>query len=163
VSHLPSKRPSRNVAGAIYGLILGSSVIVAAATDHPRQVGLVEVYLCVTAVVFYLAHVYARVIGLWIEGEPPTLAAIRHELHRERPMVAAQLLPALLLLLGVVGILGGRVAITLAFVAALAELMAGVSYACIRAQATPRQAAFSIGTAALFATIVILLKIFVHG
>lgn len=158
-----SQPPSRNVAAAIYGLILGSSVIVAAATDHPRQAGLVEIYLCVTAVVFYLAHAYARVIGRWIEGEAPTAAAIRQQLHRERPMVAAQLLPALLLLLGAVGLVPGRAAITLAFIAALAELMAGVSYACLRARATPRQATLSIGTAALFATIVILLKVFVHG
>jgi hypothetical protein len=44
-----------NVAGAIYGVILGSSIIAAAGADHPRQAGLVEIYLCVTALVFYLA------------------------------------------------------------------------------------------------------------
>ncbi|HEY0279258.1 MAG TPA: hypothetical protein VGC32_13410 [Solirubrobacterales bacterium] len=33
----------RNVAGAIYGVILGSSIIAAAGADHPRQAGLVEI------------------------------------------------------------------------------------------------------------------------
>jgi hypothetical protein len=28
--------------GAIYGLVLGSSIIAAASADHPRQAGLVE-------------------------------------------------------------------------------------------------------------------------
>src|ERR1700754_5019867 len=92
----------RNVAGAIYGLVLGASVIAAAGADHPRQAGLVEIYLCVTALVFYSAHVYARVIGTWIEGEPPSWPAIRQELRRERPMLTGQFLPALILLLGAV-------------------------------------------------------------
>ncbi len=152
----------RNVAGAIYGLVLGASIIAASSADHPRQAGLVEIYLCVTAVVFYLAHVYAGVIGTWIEGEPPSAAMVRHQLRRERPMLGAQVLPALLLLLGPLGVLSGRAAITSALVVALAELMLGVCVACRRAKATPGQAALSILVAALFAAVVIGLKIFVH-
>jgi hypothetical protein len=151
-----------NVTGAIYGLILGSSVIAAAGADHPRQAGLVEIYLCVTALVFYLAHVYARVIGTWIEGDPPSWAAIRAELRRERPMIGAQVLPALVLLLGVIGVFGGRTAITLAVIVSLTELMLGVAFACWRAKATPAQLAISIGVAGFFAIVVIALKVFVH-
>jgi hypothetical protein len=152
-----------NVASGIYGLVLGASVIAAAGSDHPRQAGVVEIYLCVTALVFYTAHVYARVIGSWIEGEVPTWPAIRHQLRRERPMVGAQLLPALFLLLGAIGVIGGRAAITLAVAVALTELMIGVTFACWRAEATPGQLAASLGVAGLFAIVVILLKVFVHG
>lgn len=152
----------RNVAGAIYGLILGASIISAAGADNPGQAGLVEIYVCVTALVFYLAHVYARVIGTWIEGEAPTGAAIRHELRQEWPMVSAQLLPALLLVLGAVGLIPGQTAITLALVAALAELMVGVLYACFTVRASRGQAIASVATALLFAVVVVLLKIFVH-
>ena len=159
---LPHQAP-RNVAGAIYGLVLGSSIIAAASADHPRQAGLVEIYLCVTAVVFYLAHVYARVIGGWIEGESPSFAAVRQELRQEWPMVSAQLLPAALLLLGALGLIDGRNAITLALAVALAELLAGVAYACWKAHATARQAFASLVAAAAFAVVVVLLKIFVHG
>jgi len=151
-----------NVSSAIYGLILGASVIAAAGADHPRQAGLVEIYLCVTALVFYLAHVYARVIGAWIEGEAPTWPAIRGGLRRERPMIGAQLLPALFLLLGALGAIGGRAAITLAVAAALTELMFGVTLACWRAKATPGQFAASLAVAGVFAIIIVLLKIFVH-
>jgi hypothetical protein len=153
----------RNVAGAIYGLILGASIIAAAGADHPRQAGLVEIYLCVTALVFYLAHVYAGVIGSWIEGEVPSARRVRHELKRERPMIGAQLLPAAVLLAGALGLISGRAAITIALGTALAELMIGVVLACRRVGASRLQATISISTGAFFALIIILLKIFVHG
>jgi hypothetical protein len=152
----------RNVAGAIYGLVLGASIIAATSADHPRQAGVVELYLCVTALVFYLAHVYSRVIGTWIEGEVPSAATVRRELRREWPMVSAQLLPALFLLIGALGVISGRAGITGALVAALAELLLGVAFACWKARATTAQASVSIAAAALFAAVVIGLKIFVH-
>jgi hypothetical protein len=153
----------RNVAGAIYGVILGSSIIAAAGADHPRQAGLVEIYLCVTALVFYLAHVYARVLGSWIEGETPSASRVRKELVGEWPMVRAQMLPALVLLLGALGWISGRWAISLAMAVALAELMAGVVLACRKAGATRSQATISISAAALFALVVVFLKVYVHG
>ena len=121
-----------------------------------------EIYLCVTALVFYLAHVYSRVIGDWIEGEAPTAATVRRELRQEWPMVSAQLLPAFLLLLGAVGVISGRAGITSALIAALTELMIGVVYACTRVRATRAQAIVSVSAAAVFAIVVILLKVFVH-
>src|SRR6201996_5257127 len=140
-SDLLPHRVRRNVAGAIYGLILGSSIIAAAGADHPRQAGLVEIYLCVTALVFYLAHVYAGVIGSWIEGEAPSALRVRKELVQEWPMVRAQMLPAAVLLLGALGLISSRWSISLALGVALAELMTGVVLACRRAGATRSQAA----------------------
>ncbi len=153
----------QNVAGAIYGLILGSSIIAAASADHPGQPGLVEIYVCVTALVFYFAHVYARVIGTWIEGEPPDARRVRHELAWEWPMVSAQLLPAVLLLLGALRVISGQAAITGALVVALSELMLGVGFACWKVRATRLQSIISVSSAAVFALVVVLLKIFVHG
>jgi multidrug transporter EmrE-like cation transporter len=159
---LPHQLP-RHVDAGIYGLILGSSIIVAASAEHPGQPGLVEVYLCVTATVFFLAHVYARVIGSWIEGEIPSGASVIGELRREWPMVSAQLLPALFLLLGALGVLAAQTAMTAALAVALGELFVAVAYACWRAHATLRQTATSLVVATLFAAVLVLLKIFVHG
>jgi hypothetical protein len=78
-------------------------------------------------------------------------------------MVRAQLLPAAVLLLGAFGWISGRWAISLAMGVALAELMTGVVLACRRAGATRSQATISITAAALFALIVVFLKVFVHG
>jgi hypothetical protein len=159
---LPHKSPE-NVTGAIYGLILGSSIIAAASADHGDQPGLVEIYLCVTALVFYLAHVYARVLGGWIEGRPPTSSAVGQELRREWPMVGAQVVPALVLLAGVVGLIPPRTAITAALAVALAEVVLAVAYASQQARATTAQAVLSTLVALAFAAAVVLLKILVHG
>jgi predicted branched-subunit amino acid permease len=158
----PHQAP-RNVAAAIYGLVLGSSIIAATSADHPNQPGLVEIYLCVTALIFYLAHVYAGVIGAWVEGEIPTLAAVRHELRQEWPMIWAQLLPAIPLLLGALRVIDGNVAISLALAVALSELLIAVVIACWKARATTQQAIISLIAALAFALVVTLLKIFIHS
>jgi hypothetical protein len=156
-------RTSNNVSGAIYGLILGASIIAASSVDHADQPGVVEIYLCVTAVVFFLAHVYARVIGRWIEGEVPTAEAVAAELRWEWPMVASQAAPALVLLVGALGLIGAGRAITIALVVALAELFLAVGFACRQARASRRQVIASGATAAVFALTIVLLKILVHG
>lgn len=156
-------RTSSNVSGAIYGLILGASIIAASSVDHADQPGVVEIYLCVTAVVFFLAHVYARVIGRWIEGESPTATAVAQELRWEWPMVAAQAAPAAVLLIGVLGPIDPSTAITIALAVALVELFLAVGYACRQAKASPIQVIASGTAAALFAIAIVLLKILVHG
>lgn len=159
---LPHRAPE-NVAGAIYGLILGSSIIAASGADHSREPGLVEIYLCVTAVVFYLAHVYAKVIGGWIEGQAPTPKAVRGELKRESPMIGAQLVPALILLAGALGLIPAAAAITAALGIALVEVLLAVLYAVRQAEGTAWQAVFSGLVAIGFAAVVVLLKVFVHS
>jgi hypothetical protein len=159
---LPHQLP-RNVHAGIYGLILGASIIAGASAEHPGKPGIVEIYLCVTAVVFFLAHVYARVIGRWIEGEVPQAVTVRDELREEWPMISAQLLPAVLLLLGALSVLRSETAVTLALAVAFGELFVGVGYACWRANAAPRQTVASLVVAMLFAGVIILLKILVHG
>ena len=165
MTHLPRLpyKTSSNVSGAIYGLILGASIIAASSVDHADQPGVVEIYLCVTAVVFYLAHVYARVIGRWIEGEPPTAEAVMRELRWEWPMVAAQAAPVLVLLIGVLGLIDPGNAISIALAVALVELFLAVGYACRQAKASRSQVMISGATAAVFAIAIVLLKILVHG
>jgi hypothetical protein len=156
-------RLSRNVDAGIYGLILGSSIVAAASVEHPNRPGIVEAYLCVTAVVFFLAHVYARVIGAWIEGQEPSAESVRRELRREWPMVSAQLLPALALLLGALHVLSPQTAITGALVLALSALFGAVGFACWQARATAAQTATSLVIATAFAAAIVGLKIVVHG
>ena len=50
-----------SVTEAIYGLILAASVIAVSAEYATSNAGLVGVTVLVTGVVFWLAHVYARV------------------------------------------------------------------------------------------------------
>ncbi len=159
--HLPHR--TSNISGAIYGLILGASIIAASSVDHADQPIVVEIYLCVTAVVFFLAHVYARVIGRWIEGETPTAEAVTRELRWEWPMVAAQAVPATVLLVGVLGLIDSTAAIAIALAIALVELFLAVGYACRQAKATRSQVIVSGLTATVFTVAIVLLKILVHG
>jgi len=78
-------------------------------------------------------------------------------------MVSAQMLPAVVLLLGALRVLEGETALTLALAIAFGELFLGVGYACRRANAAPRQTLASLAVAILFAAAIILLKILVHG
>ena len=142
-------------------MILGSSIISAASADNPGQVGLVEIYVCVTALVFYLAHVYARVIGAWIEGEPPSAGGSAGAPSR---VVDAQRSAATRLVLtpwGAGADLGpSRDHDRLDRGAH--ELMVGVVYACFKVRASQVQAVASVSAAAVFAVVVFLLKAFVH-
>ena len=77
-------------------------------------------------------------------------------------MVSAQLLPALILLLGALRVLPPRTAITIALVVALSALFVAVGFACRQAHATPAQTATSLVVATAFAAAIVGLKIFVH-
>ena len=56
-------RTSGSVAEAVYGLILATSVIAVSRAYAPTNAGLIGVTVLVTGVVFWLAHVYARVLA----------------------------------------------------------------------------------------------------
>ena len=56
-------RTTGSVTEAIYGLILATSVIAVSAEYDSSNAGLIGVSVLVTGVVFWLAHVYARVLA----------------------------------------------------------------------------------------------------
>ena len=61
--------------------------------------GVVDLYLVVTLVVFWLAHVYSQVLAKWIQDRhTPTWTLIKSEMAFEWPMVSAPLVPAVILL-----------------------------------------------------------------
>ena len=56
-------RTTGSVTEAIYGLILATSVIAVSREYDSSNAGLVGVTVLVTGIVFWLAHVYARVLA----------------------------------------------------------------------------------------------------
>jgi hypothetical protein len=95
----------RNVANAIYGLILATSVIAVSREYTAKNAGITAITVIVTAGVFWLAHVYAEVLALEAdERHVPTRREIRAILSKEWPMVQAGILPTLVLLLGPLGV-----------------------------------------------------------
>ena len=156
-------RTAGSVVEAIYGLILATSVIAVSREYDASNAGVIAVTVLVTGVVFWLAHVYARVLASWIDRRRmPGLSEVREAMRHDWPLVEVTLPVVLVLLLGVLGILADRSAILLATLAALAELAAAGGYAAHASGArAPATLASAVVAVALGST-VILLKAFVH-
>jgi hypothetical protein len=99
--------PSRNPASAVYGTVLAGSLIATEgardSVDVPRLLGLV----LVTQLVYWLAHVYADLVGQRIRtGRRPRRSDVRELLREEWSLVAASYGP--LVAVGTVYLLGYR-------------------------------------------------------
>ena len=92
-------------AGAIYGTIVATAVIAGLSEDD--EVSSTDMVLGTlgTTIVFWIAHVYARILGERAErGAAPTRAQVRAVARNEWPMIESGALiaaPALLAALGV--------------------------------------------------------------
>jgi hypothetical protein len=153
----------RDVAGAIYGLILATSVIAVSRQYEPHNAGVTAVTVIVTASVFWLAHVYTRVMALGAaEHHMPTWGQIQQTLDHEWPLVQAGILPTAVLLLGPLGMLEDDVAQEVAIGTCLLEL--GVTGIVVARAAGARGllVGVSAAIAASFGVIVIVLKTVVH-
>jgi hypothetical protein len=112
-----------NPARAIYGTILVMAVITAFSHDDSATSAELIGAVAATTIVFWVAHVYAEVLGRRLEGESGSrLANIRLALRHEWPIVEAALLPVLGLLLGVLSIVSDDTAVNVAIAAGVLEL-----------------------------------------
>src|SRR5947207_6897149 len=86
--------------GAIYGTIMVVSLVAALGQDPSFSAWDITFWIVVTNAVFWLAHVYASLVALYLErGRWPGLRDVAHEMRQQWPMVQAVALPALVLVL----------------------------------------------------------------
>jgi hypothetical protein len=113
-----------NPARAIYGTILVLAVITALSHDDAVTSAQLIAGVLATTFVFWIAHVYAEVLGNRIEGGSgvPTFANVVTAARGEWPLVEASLLPVLALLLGVIGLVKTDTAVTIAIAVGVLEL-----------------------------------------
>ena len=153
----------RDVDGAIYGLILATSVIAVSQQYDPHNAGITAVTVIVTAAVFWLAHVYSGVLAIGLEARHlPERAEVRRIVDEEWPLVQAGLLPTAILLLGPLGVLADDTAQDLAIYVCLAELAAIGLVAARLAGGRGIQVLVSAVISLSFGVVVILLKTLVH-
>jgi hypothetical protein len=152
----------RNVAGAIYGLILATSVIAVSRASTPDNAGIAAVTVIVTAGVFWLAHVYAGVLALGLRGRTPPWAEVRDVIDEEWPLVQSGIIPTAILLLGPLGILADATAQDAALVACLLELALTGAVVAWVAGSRGILVALSGAVALSFGVVVVALKILVH-
>ena len=154
---------SGSVTEAIYGLILATSVIAVSAEYDSSNAGLVAVTVLVTGVVFWLAHVYARVLaGSLTHHRMLSRSEVRSVFRHDWPLVEVTVPLVLILGLGVLGLVGDRRAILAATLAALVELAAVGAYSArLSGAGVPGTVASAIVAVSL-GSAVVLLKALVH-
>jgi hypothetical protein len=125
--------------------------------------GLIGVTVLVTGVVFWLAHVYARVLAgsisrhRWLNR-----SEVRDVLRHDWPLVEVTVPLVLVLALGAVDVVPDRAAILAATLAALVELAAAGAYSARMSGAGLRGSVASAVIAAILGSAVVLLKALVH-
>jgi hypothetical protein len=153
-----------NPARAIYGTILVMAVITALSHDDSVTSGQLIAGVLATTFVFWIAHVYAEVLGNRVEGGSgvPSLANIATAARGEWPLVEASLLPVLSLLLGVVGLVKTDTAVTIAIGVGVVELFGYGILAGRRLELSPG-ATIVVGMINGFlGLLIVLLKVLVH-
>ncbi len=156
-------RTSGSITEAIYGLILATSVIAVSREYDASDAGRIGVSVLVTGVVFWLAHVYARVLaGSITHRRMLTRSEVRDVLRHDWPLVEVTIPLVLILALGGLDVVSDRAAIRLATIVALVELAAAGAYAAHASGARPRWTVLSAAIAVILGSAVVLLKALVH-
>ena len=155
--------PSRNPASAVYGTVLAGSLIATEgasdSVDIPRMLGLV----LVTQLVYWLAHVYADLVGQRIRtGRRPRRSDVRDLLREEWSLVAASYGP--LLAVGVVHLLGypTNTAVLAGLWATTAVLVLWAVVAGRRGRMRPAELALYAVLSGAFGCALIVLKTVLH-
>lgn len=127
--------------------------------DRGDKAGQIGVLVAVTLVVFYLAHVYAVLMGRWSEEKVvPRWPEWKAELSRQWPMVSIATVPVIVLLLGAFDVVGDRFAINAAFFLCIAGLAGTSWYAAREAGATRVQSVMAVALAVGIGMAIIALK-----
>jgi hypothetical protein len=156
-------RTTGSVTEAIYGLILATSVIAVSREYDASNAGRIGVTVLVTGVVFWLAHVYARVLaGSVTQHRMLSRIEVREALRHDWPLVEVTVPLVLILALGALDVMSDRAAILAATLAALVELAAAGAYAARKSGAGLAGAVVSALIAVTLGSAAVLLKALVH-
>jgi hypothetical protein len=156
-------RTRGDVTEGIYGLVLATSVIAVSQEYESQRAGAVAVTVLVTSIVFWLAHVYARILARAAAGDRwPTRAEMREVMRHDWPLVEVALPLVLVMMLGVVGLLADRTAVALAVAMALVELALVGAYAAATSGSRLPGVVLSSAVAVALGSIVVLLKALAH-
>jgi hypothetical protein len=111
--------------GFIYGTILSLAVLVGGAKAYPENAWKIVVLLAVTAVVFWLAHVYAHSLAHVVsEDRHLSVAELRQIGRHESSIIEAAIPPVAAMLLAVFGLISTRAAAWIAYGLGLGVLTA---------------------------------------
>jgi hypothetical protein len=111
-------------AAAVYGSILAASLIAVFRAEHD-QPETIAFALLGTMAVFWLAHAWSAILGERIHlGRPLGRRRIVRIARSEWPLVESAFAPAIVLVLGWIGVVGAKNAETLALATCIVQLFA---------------------------------------
>jgi hypothetical protein len=147
---------------AIYGSILVAALVATLDAEHASARDMVVAVLS-TMLVFWVAHVWAGVVGTRLEEGPrPSRGVVVRIARRQWPMIESALLPALPLALAWIGVLSLEAGADIALGVAIAQLVAWGMVVGLRTQRTwPRAVVSGLFNGAL-GLVVVALKTLVH-
>jgi hypothetical protein len=157
------RREPANLARAIYGNVLATSLVVAFSEDDAYSPAEIAVSVFVTGLVFWLAHVYSSLVAeRYAVGRRLKRSEIGAEFYAEWPVLQAFFPPIVVLLLGVIGLLSNDTAITLAIAAGVVSMVLwGLAIGRME-RMSPLAVAILTLLNALFGAAIVLLKVIVH-
>jgi hypothetical protein len=119
------------IAGTVYGTIVVLAVVAAGGKAFEQNLWQLVAIVVTTVLVLWLAHVYADGLGESLRaGRRLTAGEIQGIARRELSVPVAAVAPTVALVLGAVGVLGGRGAVGLAFALGIVTLAGqGLRYA----------------------------------
>ena len=154
---LTNERVEGTAAG-IYGIIVGSAVLV---TAHAETAYKLDIIVVVTLLIYWLAERYARIVAERIhEGHRPGWHTVRAQLTSGWEIMSASLVPLLVLLLARGVGAGMNLAILLALITS--TMLLGLAGWRMGARLSPGERVVSTLVAATFGAIMVVLKILLH-
>ncbi|QZL05019.1 hypothetical protein K2224_19285 [Streptomyces sp. BHT-5-2] len=148
--------------GAVYGSLQAASVVAGAAAFGPfPRAGLV-LLLLVTGLVFWVAHVYSRLVGTLASYRHLTWNRVRQVAGHEWPIAQAAVAPAIAVAISPLLGLSLPGTAWFALAVAVAEQIGWASAAAIRAGASTRLVVFSALVNLVLGLVIVVLKAELH-
>ncbi|HMU25867.1 MAG TPA: hypothetical protein PKA56_04835 [Solirubrobacterales bacterium] len=157
-----SRDSDTNYAGAIYGTIVSMAVIATSAKDPSLGPVLIAFWAAVTALIFWLAHVYADIVAEGYARFRDAGQVARHALRREWPLVQGAMIPSVAMLLTVVTPINTDTATWVAMGAGMVMLFATGLLIGARDQMSWSRRIFVGCVNASFGLVIVGLKVWVH-
>lgn len=159
---VPAEDRTVNYSGAIYGVIVSMSVIVTSSYDADLGAGRVAFWSVITTAVFFLAHVYMRVVAAGFARPRKSFGVARRALSYEWPMVQAALVPAAVLMLGGLDLVPDDLAIELSLWVGVGVLFLTGLFVGQRDGLSTRKCLIVALINSMIGLLIVFMKIFIH-
>ena len=157
-----AEHEAHEIAGAIYGTILATTVVAAIGPD-PEKLSRSLAVVLITSAVFYAAHVYSVVVGArMVARRHLTTHEVSAIARAEWPMLQSSLPVALPLLLGKLGWISEENATDVAMLVGIGALFVYGVLIGVRESRGWVSVAINALIVGSFGVLILLLKVFVH-